>query len=571
MKKIITLLLFICLQQITNAQSPLIATSKYAYVSGAMLVEDTANYYFSNGRYNAPLKDYNTLSNETFFYDSVKSYPTWATSTLKTKQYNANNQLVDFSNYNWDGANWIKNTRKIMQYDANGNKTKIGFQFAYLNNWNNDYTLNFSYNASNEETSYSKYDAYNVYATDSSTTVPSPNFLKLTYIYSGGAYLQNYKTTKMSNETLVEKYTWNGSNYVWTNFQKTVFYQLTPSSDSTVFFNWNTNTNQWVITGATRLIHGAYQLLSRQDYINTNLAIGNSYEYTYYNEQLNQLSFYSYKTPLPNYDITNQYDVNGNVIVSIAKYYSGGNFSYSNTDTNYYNAMNDIVKKNTTSTNNSNVTTILSQTEYEWENLQLKKEIHKKYNNTTQVFEFNSGSYIRNYYYASNIPLGLNDVLLSIQEEKNNNKLTWEINQNSKLELLKSNNKQTVYRGNIIYQQEKEASRTIFIDTAINIQTTYYVLKIYDLDGKFQYSNVVASSNKIIETEPLLFPNPAKDKLTILQKNFKDYMLFNQFGCLIKTSSNTEINCSHLPLGNYFLKINLNDLTSKTLIFTVEK
>ncbi|MFZ4740940.1 MAG: T9SS type A sorting domain-containing protein [Bacteroidales bacterium] len=74
-------------------------------------------------------------------------------------------------------------------------------------------------------------------------------------------------------------------------------------------------------------------------------------------------------------------------------------------------------------------------------------------------------------------------------------------------------------------------------------------------------SNVDVNNIKAEESVKV-FPNPAKDKITlILSKNFKNYKinLFNAYGQLILETQSKEIDVSKLPNGLYFINIRLEN------------
>ncbi|MFK7771715.1 MAG: YHYH protein [Saprospiraceae bacterium] len=102
-----------------------------------------------------------------------------------------------------------------------------------------------------------------------------------------------------------------------------------------------------------------------------------------------------------------------------------------------------------------------------------------------------------------------------------------------------------------------------FYDFDLFNEHQYYRLKMIDLDGEYEYSNIVAVNVKTLlqETEITLFPNPTSEELTI--RNGKgDATLYNYLGKKMKRvdilSSNFQINISELPTGKYFIQF-IND------------
>ena len=106
-----------------------------------------------------------------------------------------------------------------------------------------------------------------------------------------------------------------------------------------------------------------------------------------------------------------------------------------------------------------------------------------------------------------------------------------------------------------------------YIDRYPLSTTTYYRLKVNDLDGKSSYSNIVSLSSNQKRLMAKAYPNPCDENLTIEITTHKnsDVMieLIDIFGRLIYQSKvigtegviNMPISTKHLPNGSYFLKV----------------
>lgn len=97
-----------------------------------------------------------------------------------------------------------------------------------------------------------------------------------------------------------------------------------------------------------------------------------------------------------------------------------------------------------------------------------------------------------------------------------------------------------------------------FTDTNTVQETSYYRLKMIDLDGRFQYSTIVVIDNRRTGAEKSVYPNPAKDAVTIslTVKNSQtiEYSLIDLTGRKIfarTTPLNKGINVINIPLSNY--------------------
>ena len=92
----------------------------------------------------------------------------------------------------------------------------------------------------------------------------------------------------------------------------------------------------------------------------------------------------------------------------------------------------------------------------------------------------------------------------------------------------------------------------------------YYRLKQVDIDGQFEYSQIVTIDNSRLNKQSVvLYPNPAKNTLNIrgLEGQTLDKIeIINVNGQVLQALHHTtQINILQLPSGVYFLKITLDD------------
>ena len=109
----------------------------------------------------------------------------------------------------------------------------------------------------------------------------------------------------------------------------------------------------------------------------------------------------------------------------------------------------------------------------------------------------------------------------------------------------------------------------------------YYRLKQVDFDGDFEYSDIeVVNFGQIEASEMLLYPNPARDVLTIrsskLTEQQVDMEIYNTNGELVLQrnyeafEASQQIGIRNLPAGQYFLQMRTNEEVF-TERFTISK
>lgn len=104
---------------------------------------------------------------------------------------------------------------------------------------------------------------------------------------------------------------------------------------------------------------------------------------------------------------------------------------------------------------------------------------------------------------------------------------------------------------------------------------SYYRIKQTDFSGKFSYSRIVLVSEVNKKREIKIYPNPAKDILTIEAEDVKSISLLNMLGMKVYESKadNYEIHTIRtqgIPIGIYLLKLEMTDGTFSTSKIRIE-
>jgi hypothetical protein len=99
-----------------------------------------------------------------------------------------------------------------------------------------------------------------------------------------------------------------------------------------------------------------------------------------------------------------------------------------------------------------------------------------------------------------------------------------------------------------------------FVDENVIAEKYYYRLKQMDIDGRSTMSSVILLSNKEVNNDVLVFPNPVLDKATILFKAImagEEFVLLNSSGQvtarLIITGNSAVLDLTGKPAGLYLL------------------
>jgi len=98
--------------------------------------------------------------------------------------------------------------------------------------------------------------------------------------------------------------------------------------------------------------------------------------------------------------------------------------------------------------------------------------------------------------------------------------------------------------------------------------TYYYKIKQIDLDGKFTFSDL-SKINYKSNSSILIFPNPARESISLSSINYDQYKIYNTVGEVVQhvydANVNTQIDISNLDKGMYFL-VSTNGEERKTFI-----
>ncbi len=100
-----------------------------------------------------------------------------------------------------------------------------------------------------------------------------------------------------------------------------------------------------------------------------------------------------------------------------------------------------------------------------------------------------------------------------------------------------------------------------FTDNSNNAnQTSFYRLKMIDLDNSFEYSPVKAVKGSGFQAEVSIFPNPASANQSITINNIgepSNIRIFDYSGRLIQQTSSTgnSVQINNLQKGNYFINV----------------
>lgn len=97
-----------------------------------------------------------------------------------------------------------------------------------------------------------------------------------------------------------------------------------------------------------------------------------------------------------------------------------------------------------------------------------------------------------------------------------------------------------------------------FSSTLLIAATNYYRLKMVDIDGKHQYSNIVRINNNGDAVKLSVFPSPASEFITLVSSKKQEVSITNTTGQVISNSmlinGNQTINIASWVPGIYFIK-----------------
>jgi len=107
-------------------------------------------------------------------------------------------------------------------------------------------------------------------------------------------------------------------------------------------------------------------------------------------------------------------------------------------------------------------------------------------------------------------------------------------------------------------------------DNAALAGINYYRLKEWDKDGKYNVSNIISIDNSIKNNEVIVYPNPVKDKLTLL---FSDNLTKHQAqlltitGQVLAETFTNNMDLKNIPNGMYIVRTAIGtDIVNKKII-----
>jgi autotransporter-associated beta strand protein len=163
---------------------------------------------------------------------------------------------------------------------------------------------------------------------------------------------------------------------------------------------------------------------------------------------------------------------------------------------------------------------------------------------------------------ATALPLNL----LSFSAIKKNNAITvsWttsnEINIKG-FEIERSSNASNFMQIGKVAAKGNSSNYYEFVDANTLTSTSYYRLKIVDMNGSYRYSNIVSINNKQLDALTA-YPNPAKNSITIIHPKANSNTIIKVYSLLgkeIRTvlipqdATQTSINVEQLTNGEYFI------------------
>jgi Secretion system C-terminal sorting domain len=151
--------------------------------------------------------------------------------------------------------------------------------------------------------------------------------------------------------------------------------------------------------------------------------------------------------------------------------------------------------------------------------------------------------------------------LIQFSAKANNSKVTLNWQTASETNVKNFDIEKSLDGKNFIKIKEVKANNTPSVYQAFDdnfTESAYYRLKTNDLDGKTDYSKTVfVAYNKKQKLQ--IFPNPVKDKITILGASKDDFKITDLLGRVILrgplSDNQTEVDVSALPSGLYLLQI----------------
>ncbi len=163
---------------------------------------------------------------------------------------------------------------------------------------------------------------------------------------------------------------------------------------------------------------------------------------------------------------------------------------------------------------------------------------------------------------ATALPLNL----LSFTAVKKNNaiSISWttsnEINTQG-FEVERSNDGSNFMQIGKVAARNNSSNYYELVDANLFVETTYYRLKIMDMNGSYRYSNIASINSKQLDVLGA-YPNPANNSITVMHPKANTHTsikIYNALGKEIqsiavpKDAMQTSINVQHFAAGEYFL------------------
>jgi hypothetical protein len=174
--------------------------------------------------------------------------------------------------------------------------------------------------------------------------------------------------------------------------------------------------------------------------------------------------------------------------------------------------------------------------------------------------------------YGSSSVLPVELVKFSVSHKGTDHQLTWQTasEYNSEYFSIEHSQSGTTYESLDKVQSNSNSQRTNDYSWVHNNPSQgyhYYRLQQVDLDGKYEYSEIVGILNSNKEKGISYYPNPAKDIIQF-REAVNHVEIYNMSGQLIldKQKVGNELDISSLPVGNYLITINQEALSSQPLI-----
>lgn len=159
-------------------------------------------------------------------------------------------------------------------------------------------------------------------------------------------------------------------------------------------------------------------------------------------------------------------------------------------------------------------------------------------------------------------PLPVTLLSFDVYENRNATELKWvtisEIN-SSHFEIEKSENRRNFDRvGSVDSHQNSNQQETYTWVDKSNLEKAYYRLKMVDLDGTFEYSDII-STEGVLANQLVLFPNPASDLLSITTSGeIKQIEILDTMGrTILGNVDQKTINVSALIPGLYLIRVSM--------------